>query len=100
MIVYIVELEMDAALRDEYLAWLKEHVRAMLDLPAFTGADILVRTDPPPPEGRFIVSAQYRLRDRAAWEDYLAHQAAQMRAASVARFGDRIIASRQILESP
>ncbi|MBU6476912.1 MAG: DUF4286 family protein [Xanthomonadaceae bacterium] len=100
MIVYVVELEMDAALRDEYLAWLDDHVRQMLTLPGFTGAEILIRSEPPPPAGRCIVQVHYRLRDRVAWDGYLAHHAARMREAGVARFGQRVHASRSILESP
>jgi hypothetical protein len=100
MIVYVVELEMDAALRDEYLAWLDEHVRDMLALPGFTGAEILVRSEPPPPPGHFIVQAHYRLRDRASWDGYLAPHAPRMRQAGLARFGQRLRASRAILESP
>ena len=100
MIVYVVELEMDASLRDEYLAWLAGHVREMLALPGFIGAEILTRVEPPPPTGRFVVQAHYRLRDRAAWDSYLAHHATRMREASVARFGQRIQASRAIFETP
>ena len=100
MIVYVVELEMDVALRDEYLAWLDGHVREMLALPGFTAAEVLVRTEPPPPAGRFVVSAHYRLRDRAAFEGYIGSHATRMRAASLARFGERVRASRQVLESP
>ena len=100
MIVYVVELEMDAALRDEYLAWLAGHVREMLALPGFTGAETLIRSDPPPPAGRFVVRVHYRLRDRAALDHYLAEHAPRMRAAGVARFGQRIRAARSILESP
>lgn len=66
MIVYLVELEMDAALRDEYLAWLRGHVAEMRALPGFLGADILAPVDPPPAEGRGVLYAQYRLRDRSA----------------------------------
>lgn len=100
MILYVVELEMDSVLRDEYLAWLDDHVREMLSLPGFTDAEILVRTEPPPPAGRFVVSAHYRLRDRAAFEAYLANHAARMRAAGLARFGEQVQASRQVLEPP
>lgn len=100
MIVYTVELEMDAALRDEYIAWLDGHVREMLALPGFTGAEVLVRTEPPPPAGRFVVGAHYRLRDRAAFDGYIANHAARMRAAGFARFGERVRASRQVFESP
>jgi hypothetical protein len=98
MILYVVELEMDTALRDEYLAWLDDHVRGMLALPGFISAETLVRSEPPPPAGRFVVLVQYRLLDRGTWHDYLAHHAARMRKAGLARFGQRVHASRAILE--
>ena len=100
MIVYVVELEMEAALREAYLAWLEGHVHEMMALPGFTGAEILIRSEPSAPAGRFIVQAHYRLRDRAAWDDYLAHHAPRMRGAGLARFGQRVRASRTLLESP
>jgi antibiotic biosynthesis monooxygenase (ABM) superfamily enzyme len=100
MIVYLVELEMDAALRGEYLAWMDEHVQAMLALPGFTGAEIQIRSEPPPPAGRFVVQAHYRLRDRAAWDGYLLEHAPRMRQAGLARFGPRVQTSRTLLESP
>lgn len=98
MIVYVVELEMEAALRGEYLAWLRGHVVDMLALPGFLEARILERRDPPPATGHWVVAMHYRLRDRAAWEAYLAGPAAGMRAVGLARFGDRVRASRQVLE--
>lgn len=90
MIVYLVELEMDVALRDGYLAWLRGHVAAMLALPGFLGADIMMPIEPPPPDDRRVVCAQYRLRDRAAGQSYLAEHAP--------RFGDRVKATRRMLE--
>lgn len=99
MILYVVELEMDASLREEYLAWLNDHVREMLALPGFVDAEILARLEPPPAGGRWVVCAHYRLRDRAALELYLAEHAPRMREAGVARFGDRVKATRRVLES-
>ena len=51
MILYAVELEMDASLREEYLAWLGGHVREMLALPGFVDAEILARIEPAHPTG-------------------------------------------------
>lgn len=99
MILYQVELEFAVALRDEYLAWLRDHVQAMLALPGFLDADILQRADPPPSEGGWVFCVQYRLRDRAAWDGYLANHAAAMRAAGLARFGTRVAATRRVLET-
>lgn len=99
MIVYAVELELDAALLDEYLAWLHGHVREMQDLPGFEAAEVLTRLEPPPRAGRCALTVHYRLRDRAAWETYLADHAPRMREAGRVRFGDRISASRRVLET-
>lgn len=99
MILYAVELEMGAALREEYMAWLRGHVHEMLGLPGFAGADIMTRLEPPPAADRWIVCIHYRLRNRAAWQAYLCDHAARMRAAGTARFGDRVQASRQVLET-
>ena len=71
MILYVVELEMDAALREDYMAWLVSHVHEMLTLPGFIDAELMVRLEPPPPDGRWVVCAHYRLRDRRAWQTYL-----------------------------
>ncbi|MGH8114773.1 MAG: DUF4286 family protein [Rhodanobacteraceae bacterium] len=99
MIVYAVDLELDAALRDEYLAWLRGHIREMLSLPGFEGAEILTRLEPPPSAGRCVLTVHYRLRDRVAWETYLADHAPRMREAGLARFGDEVHASRQVLQA-
>lgn len=99
MIIYAVELDLDAALRTEYLAWLRDHVQAMLALPGFLDAKILARTEPPPAPGRYVLCVHYQLRDRAAWEGYLTHHAPAMRAAGLARFGTRVAASRRLFES-
>lgn len=99
MIVYAVELAMPAALRAEYLAWLDGHVGEMLALPGFLEAVVLIRTDPPPPAGGFVVAVHYRLRDRAALDAYFAEYAEAMRAAGLARFGDWVHAARQVLET-
>jgi hypothetical protein len=98
MIVYAVELEMETALRTEYLAWLRTHVADMLALPGFLDAEILTRSEPVPPAGHWVVCVHYRLRDHAAWQGYLEHHAAPMRAAGITRFGDRVRASRRLFE--
>lgn len=100
MIVYVVELDMPAELREEYMAWLTDHVRGMLALPGFLDAMISARIDPPPPAGRFVACVHYQLRDRATWQAYLAEHAPRMRAAGIARFGDRVQATRTLLETP
>jgi Domain of unknown function (DUF4286) len=98
MIVYAVELEMDAALREEYLGWLRGHALEMLALPGFESAEILQPLDPAPPAGRFVVAVHYRLTSRPAWQAYVERHAPRMREAGLRRFGDRVRASRRLLE--
>lgn len=99
MIVYLVELDVPIALRDEYMAWLAGHVDEMLGLPGFIDAEIATRLDPPPASGRFAACVRYRLHNPAAWDTYLRDHAPRMRAAGLARFGDRVQARRQLLET-
>lgn len=96
MILYVVDLEMDAAIRDDYLAWLREHVDEMLTLPGFLRAQIHARLEPPPDGCGFAV--HYRLRDRAAFEHYLATHAPRMREAGWWRWGERVRARRSLLQ--
>lgn len=97
MVVYEVDIEINAAIADGYRAWLQTHVRAMLALPGFTGAEVFEVADPAPAAGRLALCVQYRLRDQAALDAYLRDHAARMRADGAARFGDRFRASRRIL---
>ncbi|HEX5353011.1 MAG TPA: DUF4286 family protein [Rhodanobacteraceae bacterium] len=98
MILYVVDLEMSAALHDEYMAWLQDHVREMLALPGFEGAEIMSRIEPPPSEDHWTICVHYRLRDRAAWQAYLSGHAPRMRRAGSDRFGGRVKTTRRVLE--
>jgi len=97
MIVYAVDVEVDAPAYAEYRAWLDAHVREMLALPGFVSAEILERSDPPPPPGRRSLSAYYRLSSAADLERYLRIDAPRMRAEGTSRFGGSFSASRRIL---
>ena len=96
MIVYVVDLELVAAIAPEYLAWLREHVREMLALPGFEGAQIFERLEPQPASGHVFYSVHYRLCDRAAFDSYVDEHAPRMRAAG-ARFDAHVRASRGVL---
>ncbi|HET9835850.1 MAG TPA: DUF4286 family protein [Rhodanobacteraceae bacterium] len=99
MIVYVVELDVDAALAADYLHWLRAHVQEMLGLPGFQSAEIFERLEPAPESGRVGYSVHYRLRDRAAFQGYLREHAARMRAAGLLAFGDRVHARRGLLQA-
>ena len=95
--VYEVNLDVDAAVADEYRAWLEAHVRAMLALPGFVSARVFEALDGAAGDDRLHLCVHYVLRDAAALDAYLHEHAPRMRADGVARFGDRFRASRRVL---
>lgn len=97
MVVYEVQLDIDASIASGYLDWLDGHVREILALPGFLGATLYAIDEPPPAEGRLGLCVQYRLRDRAALEDYLRDHAPRLRADGIARFGGRFVAQRRVM---
>jgi len=98
-VVYEVMLDVESALLPEYLPWLRHHVAQMLALPGFTGAQVHEQHEPAPARGRTVFCVHYRLRDRAALDDYLRTHAARMRADGEQRFGGRFRAQRRILQA-
>jgi len=97
-VVYEVSLEVDAAIGAEYLDWLRAHIDEICALPGFLGAQWFRMQEPAAADGRCGLCVQYRLRDRAALDDYLRDHAPRLRADGVARFGGRFQASRRILQ--
>lgn len=98
-VVYEVDLDLDAAIRDEYLAWLHAHVAQICALPGFTGASVFEVAEPPAAPGRASLCVQYRLGAQADLDRYLSEHAPRLRAEGMARFGGRFSASRRVLAS-
>jgi hypothetical protein len=94
-VLYEVSLEADAAIAGPFDTWLRDHVADVLQSDGFKSAEILDDDSTPPDRIRRIV--QYRLRDRAALEHYLATQAPQLEAAGRALFGDRYSSVPRVL---
>jgi hypothetical protein len=99
MIVYEVNLDVDAAVVVEFRAWLQEHVREILALPGFLRADVLERRDPPPAPGQLCLCVHYRVASTTDLDRYLRIDAPRMRADGAARFPAKFSASRRILET-
>jgi hypothetical protein len=94
-VLYQVNLEADAAIAGPFDTWLRDHIADVLQFEGFHAAEILDDDSAPPGRIRRIV--QYRLRDRAALEQYLALHAPAMQAAGAARFGERFSLEQRIL---
>ena len=99
MIVYEVNLFVPRAIDAEFRAWLDAHVREIVALPGFEGAQVLERVEPAPAPDELVFCTQYRLHDDAALADYLREHAPRLRADGIARFGDRFRAERRVLRA-
>ena len=97
MIVYEVNLDIDAAIAARYREWLDAHVLEILALPGFTAARVLEVLEPAAMPSRVSLCAQYTLTDAAALDSYLGEHAPRLRAEGIARFGDGFRAQRRVL---
>jgi hypothetical protein len=98
-VVYEVNLAVDAEVLAAYRAWLADHVAEIVALPGFTGASTWDVVDPAPSAGVAHLCVQYALRDAAALAAYLREHAPRLRADGIARFGERVRATRRVLHS-
>ncbi len=96
-VVYEVNLDIDATVRDDYLVWLRPHLRELCALPGFVDARLFEVDQPAAGAGRVSLCARYTLRDAAALAAYLRDHAPRLRGEGEARFGGRFVASRRIL---
>lgn len=92
-VIYEVTLEVRPDIATRFARWLDEHVREMVSLPGFVGAQTYTVTDTEHPT--FCV--QYQLIDRSALDAYFKTDAERMRADGVKRFGANMKATRRIL---
>ena len=95
--IYEVTLQIDSDIAAEYDDWLAVHDAEMLALPGFLSAEISTiesAEERPARVGRVV---HYRLESREALDDYFRDHAARMRDEGIARFDERVGASRRIL---
>ena len=99
-VVYEVNLFVRRAIEREYRDWLDAHIREILALPGFVGAELFEVVEPAPAAGEFVLCTRYRLRDEAALQDYFREHAPRLRAEGVARFGENFRAERRVMKNP
>jgi hypothetical protein len=96
MVLYEVNVVVAAEVAAAYAAWLQDHIRQIVALDGFEGATWWAHE--PTDEGWCRWAVQYRLRDRTALEQYLAHHAPALRQEGIDRFGGYFTAERRVME--
>jgi len=94
-VIYEVDFDADAAIEGPFDTWLRDHIADVLQFPGFLSAEILA--GPVAQPGRIRRTVQYRLRDRAALDDYLEHHAPHLDGQGAALLGDRFVATTRVL---
>lgn len=97
MVIYEVNLTVDADIADDYTAWLAPHIEEVVAVDGFTSADWWIVE----PDGEDSLHVrwcvQYRVESRDALAIYFRDHAERLRGDGLARFGGRFTASRRVL---
>ena len=96
MVIYEVNLTVQRTILVEYTHWLNEHIQQMLAIPGFQDAQLFKSIDQSDlREVLFVV--HYQIESENALNHYFEHQAPEMRADGLRRFGSQFTATRRIL---
>ncbi len=96
MIIYNVTSNIDKAVHDQWLVWIKEHIPQVLSTGCFTEAKltkVLVEED----QG-VTYSVQYRAKSREDLERYYSIYADALRNDALKHFSDKVLSFRTELE--
>lgn len=96
MVIYEVSISVEKDAAEEYEAWLADHIREIITLEGFAGAEWYECTDVASDRREYVV--RYELRDRASLDNYFSNHAERMRRDGTDRFGNRFTASRRVME--
>lgn len=97
MVIYEVNLAVDAEIAGDYAAWLALHIDEVLRVPGFVSAEWWEIEGEQTPGGRVRWCVQYRVESREALDTYFQDHAARLRGDGLERFGGRFEAHRRVL---
>jgi hypothetical protein len=98
MIIYNVTIKVENQIANEWLDWMKqEHIPELMKTGLFTDARLCRLLEQDETEGITYI-AQYFCKDIEAYSSYISDHAERMRDKSFARFGNRFIAFRTLMQ--
>lgn len=95
MVLYEVNLKIASDVFEEYMSWLKVHVKEMLSFDGFESAKYLTNSEQNDP-GFVKVTMQYFVDSLDDLNDYLENHSQKMRSEGTAKFPNKFSASRRI----
>ena len=98
MIIYNVTIKVESAIKDEWLHWLREeHVPLVMETGCFTTATISRLLEVDDAEGP-TYTVQYFAESKDLYNQYIEKFADEMRQISFAKWGNRFIAFRSVMQ--
>ena len=97
MIIYNVTVNVDKSIHDEWLLWIKAHIRDVLNTGKFKDAKlarVLVKEE----LGDITYAVQFRASSRDCLDAYYKEDAERLRNVSLKKFGDKTLSFRTELE--
>ena len=96
MIIYEVNLTIQATIYTEYFNWLQEHIKEMIQLPGFQKAQLFEVLEPDSEEYHLCV--QYEVETMTCLEQYFEHHASNMQQISKDLFENQLSTTHRILK--
>lgn len=97
MYIYNVTSNIEEAIHEQWLTWIKEHIPQVLSTGKFKSAT-LTRVLVEEEMGGVTYSVQYRATSREALDDYFRDHAPALRNDAIRRFGDKVLSFRTELQ--
>ncbi len=100
MLIYEVNLEVEEEISHKVAGWLLDHIEKMLENKGFKAAYWFFRRyedEGREPAAKTLWTIQYVIEDRPDLDAYLTNKAPAMRQEAVDKFGDKMVATRRVL---
>lgn len=96
MVIYEVNLTLNAEIFNAFYAWLPEHMQQILQHPGFLSAEMGV-IEQQDESHKKQIRVSYTIDHYDHLQDYLTHHAPNMRADAIKQFGDQFSATRRVI---
>ena len=96
MIIYAVSLTVDKAIYDEYMLWMHQHIKDVIQVDGFIGAELLEEQENTLNEEFFHLAVHYSLDSMESLQNYLDNHALKFRGESMKLFSGKSTATRKV----